>query len=83
MPDDDWHADPRHTTDAEVTRVQTNPTCGVAFYAVMAVLSLGLFVLNVCTEGTMLGLISTGGLAVLMGYRAYRGWLVKRNMNRL
>ncbi|WP_244606141.1 hypothetical protein [Mycobacterium attenuatum] len=31
-----------------------------------------MFVLNVCTHGTTLGLISTGGLAVLMGYTAYR-----------
>ncbi|EUA38458.1 putative membrane protein [Mycobacterium avium subsp. avium 2285 (R)] len=41
-------------------------------------LSLALFVLNVCTHGTMLGLIGTGGLAVVMGYNAYRAWFGKR-----
>ena len=48
----------------------------------MSVLFLALFVLNVCTHGTTLGLISTGGLAVLMGYIAYRAWSGKRHINR-
>ncbi|ORB83013.1 hypothetical protein B1987_03225 [Mycobacterium kansasii] len=52
--------------------MKTNPLYGPAFYLVMSALSLALFVLNVCTHGTTLGLISTGGLAVLMGYTAYR-----------
>jgi len=46
----------------------------------MALLFLALFVLNVCTDGTTLGLISTGGLAVLMGYVAYRAWSGKRHI---
>ncbi|WP_264064809.1 hypothetical protein [Mycobacterium montefiorense] len=47
----------------------------------MAVLFLALFVLNACTRGTMLGLISTGGLAVSVGYLAYRAWSRKRRTN--
>lgn len=43
----------------------------------MAALFLALFVVNVI-HGTWLGLVSTGGLAVLMGYRA---WSVKRRTN--
>ncbi|MEE3753421.1 hypothetical protein [Mycobacterium intracellulare] len=54
---------------------------GPAFYTGLAVLVLALFVLNVCTHGTTLGLISTGGLAVLMGYLAYRAWFGKRRTN--
>ncbi|MCA2320694.1 hypothetical protein JF732_18895 [Mycobacterium intracellulare] len=54
-----------------------NPLYGPAFYAVMAALFLVLFVVNVI-HGTWLGLISTGGLAVLMGYRA---WSTKRRTN--
>ncbi|MHA7649974.1 hypothetical protein ACX9NE_09530 [Mycobacterium sp. ML4] len=57
-------------------------TYGRAFYLAMSALSLALFVLNVCTHGTTLGLIGTGGLAVVMGYIAYRVWSGKRNMNR-
>ncbi|KAA1250872.1 hypothetical protein F0Q45_07420 [Mycobacterium simiae] len=62
--------------------MKTNPLYGPAFYLVMSVLFLAMFVLNVCTHGTTLGLISTGGLAVLMGYIAWRAWSGKRNMNR-
>jgi hypothetical protein len=58
--------------------VKTNFLYSPAFYTGMAVLFLALFVLNVCTHGTMLGLISTGGLAALMGYIAYRAWSRKR-----
>jgi hypothetical protein len=72
---------PRHANDREDALVRTNPRYGLAFYTVMFVLSLALFVLNVCTHGTTLGLISTGGLAVLMGYRAYRAWFGKRHIN--
>ncbi|MGE2818247.1 hypothetical protein ACQI5H_24370 [Mycobacterium heidelbergense] len=54
--------------------MKANPWNSPAFYTVMAVLSLALFVLNVCTNGTTLGLISTAGLAVLMGYRAKKTW---------
>ncbi|UXA04436.1 hypothetical protein KXD96_15530 [Mycobacterium sp. SMC-2] len=61
--------------------MKTNPRYLAAFYAVMSVLSLALFVLNVCTNGTMLGLVGTGGLAVLMGYSAYRAWLGKRRFD--
>ncbi|MDM3908794.1 hypothetical protein [Mycobacterium intracellulare] len=43
----------------------------------MAALFVALFVVNVI-HGTWLGLISTGGLAVLMGYRAWSG---KRRTN--
>lgn len=62
--------------------MNANPLYGPAFYAVMSLLSLGLFVLNVCTHGTTLGLISTGGLAALMGYNAYRAWVRKRRANK-
>jgi hypothetical protein len=72
---------PRHANDSEDARVKMNPRYGLAFYTVMSVLFLALFVLNVCTHGTMLGLISTGGLAVLMGYMAYRAWFGKRRTN--
>lgn len=41
------------------------------FSLIMAMLCAGLFVLN-CVHGTTLGLISTGGLAVLSGWRVYR-----------
>lgn len=61
--------------------MKTNSLCGPVFYTVMSVLCLALFVLNACTHGTTLGLISTGGLAVLMGYLAYRAWLGKRRIN--
>lgn len=44
----------------------------------MSLLNFGLFVLNVCTHGTMSDLIGTGGLAVLMGFNAYRVWFGKR-----
>lgn len=64
----------------ENARVKTNPRYLAAFYTVMCVLSLALFVLNMCTHGTMLGLIGTGGLAVLMGYSAYRAWFGKRHL---
>jgi hypothetical protein len=52
---------------------------GPAFYTGMAGLFLALFVLNACTRGTMLGLISTGGLAALMTYTACRAWSRSRN----
>ncbi|OBB63658.1 hypothetical protein [Mycobacterium sp. 852014-50255_SCH5639931] len=58
--------------------MKTNSGYARALYTLMAVLFLALFVLNVCTHGTTLGLISTGGLAVLMGYRA---WFGKRQIN--
>lgn len=64
----------------ENARVKTNPRYLAASYTVMSVLSLALFVLNVCTHGTMLGLIGRGGLAVV-GYNAYRAWFGKRRMN--
>lgn len=54
-----------------------NPLYRPAFYAVMAALLLALFVVNVI-HGTWLGLISTGGLAMLMGYRA---WSTRRRTN--
>jgi hypothetical protein len=73
--------DRRHANDREAARVKRNPRYGRAFYTVMSVLFLALFVLNVCTHGTTLGLISTGGLAVLMGYLAFRAWFGKRRMN--
>ncbi|WP_197505224.1 hypothetical protein [Mycobacterium sp. 1245499.0] len=44
----------------------------------MAVLFLALFVQNAYTHGTAPGLVSTGVLAALMGYRAYRAWSSKR-----
>ena len=49
-----------------------------AFFAVMSVVCLALFVVNVVSHGTALGLIGTGGLAVAMGYRAYQGWAARR-----
>ncbi len=61
--------------------MKTNFLYGPAFYTGMAVLFLALFVLNACNHGTMLGLISTGGLAVLMAYIAYRAWSRKRDIN--
>jgi hypothetical protein len=66
----------------EDARVKMSPRYGPGFYTVMSVLFLALFVLNVCTHGTTLGLISTGGLALLMGYIAYRAWSGKRHINR-
>jgi hypothetical protein len=66
--------------DAHVKK--TSFLYGPAFYTGMAVLFLALFVLNACTHGTMLGLISTGSLAALMGYIAYRTWSRKRKINR-
>lgn len=54
--------------------MKTNSLYSPAFFAVLAALFLALFVVNVI-HGTWLGLISTGGLAGLMGYRA---WSVKR-----
>ncbi|MCV7196744.1 hypothetical protein [Mycobacterium angelicum] len=49
---------------------------------VMASLFAALFVVNACNpHGTMLGAISTGGLAVLMSYSAYRAWFSKRRTN--
>ncbi|MDM4143157.1 MULTISPECIES: hypothetical protein [Mycobacterium] len=62
--------------------MNANPPYGPALYAVMSLLSLGLFVLNVCNHGTTLGLISTGGLAALMGYNAYRAWVRKRRAHK-
>lgn len=62
----------------EGARVITNALHGPVFYAVMSGVFLALFVLNVCTHGTMLGLISTGGLALLTGYVAYRTWSATR-----
>ncbi|WP_090608742.1 hypothetical protein [Mycobacterium lentiflavum] len=61
--------------------MKRNPRYSLMFYAGMATLFLALFVLNVCTHGTMLGLISTGGLAVLMGYLAYRAWFAQRHID--
>ena len=72
---------PHTPSTGENARVKTNPRYLAAFYTVMSVLSLALFVLNVCTSGTILGLIGTGGLAVFMGYSAYRAWLGKRRAN--
>lgn len=60
------------------SRVKTNPLYAPAFYPVLAVLFLVLFVLNVCTHGTTLGLISTCGGAALLGFNAYRAWSRKR-----
>lgn len=63
--------------------VRTKPPLGPAFYAVMTVLFLVLFVMNVCaTDGTTLGLISDGGIAVLTGYLCYQAWVGKRQTNR-
>ncbi|MCV7351124.1 hypothetical protein [Mycobacterium parmense] len=62
--------------------MKRNHLYGLAFYTAMALLFLALFVLNVCTHGTALGLVGTGGLAVLMGYFAYRAWFAKRRINR-
>lgn len=52
--------------------MKTNRLYSPVFFAVMAALFLVLFVINVF-HGTWLGLVSTGGLAVLMGYRAWSG----------
>lgn len=57
--------------------MKTNRLYSPVFFAVMAALFLVLFVVNVI-HGTWLGLISTGSLAVLMGYRAWSG---KRRTN--
>ena len=62
--------------------MKKNSRYSLAFYAVMSALFLALFVLNVCAHGTALGLISTGGLAVLMGSLAYRAWFAQRHINR-
>lgn len=57
--------------------MKTNSLYSPVFFAVLAALFLALFVVNVI-HGTWLGSISTGGLAVLMGYRAWSG---KRRTN--
>lgn len=62
--------------------MKANPLYGPAFYTGLAVLFLALFVLNVCTHGTTLGLLSTGGGAVVIGFTAYRAWVRKRRANR-
>lgn len=72
---------PGRANDKQDARVKTTPLYGPVFFAAMAVLFLALFVLNACTHGTALGLVSTGLLAVLMGYRAYRAWSTKRRTN--
>ncbi|MCV7428806.1 hypothetical protein H7K34_20265 [Mycobacterium montefiorense] len=74
---------PFELTTAAISAVDTatGVRYGTAFYTGMAVLFLALFVLNACTRGTMLGLISTGGLAVSVGYLAYRAWSRKRRTN--
>lgn len=64
---------PPKRRDARVKRARYGPV----FFAVMAALFVALFVVNVI-HGTWLALISTGGLAVLMGYRAWSG---KRRTN--
>jgi hypothetical protein len=69
-------------TRCEDVRVTTSSLYGRWFYSALAVLFLALFVLNACTHGTTLGLISAGGLALLMGYLAYRAWPRKRQANR-
>jgi hypothetical protein len=51
------------------------------FFSGMAVLFVALFVVNVCSHGTALGLIGTGGLAALLGFRAYRTWSRRRSTN--
>lgn len=51
---------------------------GPAFYTGLSAVSLALFVLNIFTHGTALGLFATGGLAVLAGYVAYRGRAARR-----
>lgn len=61
--------------------MKSAPRYSPVFYTAMAGLFLILFALNVFTHGTTLGLISTGGLAVLMGYMAYRAWFSKRRTN--
>ncbi len=61
--------------------MKTNSLYGSAFYTALTMLFLALFVLNAFTHGTALGLVSTGGLAVLMGYLAYRAWFGKRGTN--
>ncbi|OBA64136.1 hypothetical protein A5647_03535 [Mycobacterium sp. 1100029.7] len=55
---------------------------GPSFYSGMAMLFLALFVVNVCSRGTALGLIGTGGLAILTGLSAYRAWVRRRRMER-
>lgn len=49
--------------------MKRNALYSPVFFAVMAALSVVLFVVNVI-HGTWLSLISTGGVAVLIGYRA-------------
>ncbi|OMC44192.1 hypothetical protein A5745_16785 [Mycobacterium sp. IS-2888] len=62
--------------------MKKNPKLGRAFYTVLSVLFAALFIVNVCNpHGTMLGAISTGGLALLMGGIAWRAWLGKRDTN--
>ncbi|MFP2990746.1 hypothetical protein ACK87K_08240 [Mycobacterium intracellulare] len=61
--------------------MRINPVYGPTFYTGLTVLFLTLFVLNASTHGTTLGLISTGGLAAVIGYNAYRTWSRKRRMN--
>jgi hypothetical protein len=45
----------------------------LALYIGLAVLFLGLFVINLVTR-TWLGAVATAGLAAIMAYRSYRAW---------
>ena len=52
-----------------------------AFYTGLSVFFLALFVLNICTHGTALGLFGTGGGAVVTGCVAYRSRAARRREN--
>ncbi len=49
------------------------------FYTVLAVLFFACFLFNVFTHTTVWGLISTGGVTLVMVYEAYRAWNYKRS----
>lgn len=71
---------PDTATTREDAYVKRNPQLGLVFYVGMSVLFAALFVVNVCSpNGTMLGAMSTGGLALLMGGIAWRVWREKRH----
>lgn len=69
---------PSRANDDQDARGKRKPQYSATFYAAMSGLALVLFVIKVCSHGSALGLISTGGLAVLMVCRA---WSAKRHRN--
>lgn len=68
---------PRSAEDSQDAVVQRTAWYAVAFYAALSAVCAALCVVNVC-GGTLVGAVSTGGLALLM---AYRSWSRHGRMN--